>query len=225
MTHLATRLRVRVERRAQVRDARVEERHARRRGPPSRLKLKLDGTERTRTAILAMRVCQRAWNLARRAKPNLVPASNPLEKMGLSYTAKPTRPVSYDELCRFVAAADAAGEQSIGTAAMIAFFWLQRQADIVFRLTWNHYRPADAPDKVRIFHHKIGELVDVPLLDADGTVLWPDIMDRLDAAPRLGTLIVTRDRPDRWRKVHLPWKLDHFRHRVACATAPRVVAP
>ena len=127
-----------------------------------RLKLKLDGTERTRTAILAMRVCQRAWNLARRAKPNLVPASNPLEKMGLSYTAKPTRPVSYDELCRFVAAADAAGEQSIGTAAMIAFFWLQRQADIVFRLTWNHYRPADAPDKVRIFHHKIGELVDVP---------------------------------------------------------------
>ena len=43
---------------------------------------------------------------------------------------------------------------------MIAFFWLQRQEDILARLTWSHYRPADAPDKVRIFHHKTGELVD-----------------------------------------------------------------
>ena len=40
-------------------------------------------------------------------------------------------------------------------------------------------------------------------------------MERLDAAPRYGTLIVTRDRLDRRRKVHLPWKLDYFRHRVA----------
>jgi integrase len=40
-------------------------------------------------------------------------------------------------------------------------------------------------------------------------------MERLDTAPRYGTLIVTRDRPDRRRKIHLPWKLDYFRHRVA----------
>jgi hypothetical protein len=41
------------------------------------------------------------------------------------------------------------------------------------------------------------------------------MMARLDAAPRLGTLIVTRDQPDRRAKVHLPWKEDYFRHRVA----------
>ena len=110
-----------------------------------KLKLKSDGTERTRTAILAMRVCQRAWGLARRAKPHHVPLSNPFAKMSLSYTAKRTRPVAYNELMRFVEAADVAGEGSIGTAAMIAFFWLQRQEDIVLRLTWGHYRPADAP--------------------------------------------------------------------------------
>jgi hypothetical protein len=40
-------------------------------------------------------------------------------------------------------------------------------------------------------------------------------MGRLDVAPRNGTLIVTRDKLDRRRKVHLPWKEDHFRHRVA----------
>src|SRR5262249_52201616 len=49
----------------------------------------------------------------------------------------------------------------------------------------------------------------------DGTVLWPELMGRLDVAPRNGTLIVTRDKLDRRRKVHLPWKEDHFRHRVA----------
>lgn len=184
-----------------------------------KLKQKADGSPRTRTAILAMRVCQRAWGLAKRAKPEHVPLANPFEKMGLAYTAKPTRPVSYEELSRFVATADVVGEASVGTAAMIAFFWLQRQEDIVSRLSWGHYRPADAPDKVRIFHHKTGALVDIPLYDADGTVLWPDIMARLDAAPSVGALIITRDRPDRRRKVYLPWRIDHFRHRVAAIRA------
>jgi hypothetical protein len=131
-----------------------------------------------------MAVSKRAWNVAWRDKPDHVPLANPFAKMDLAYTGKPTRPVSYVELIRFVTAADAAGEGSIGTAAMIAYFWLQRQEDIVSRLTWGHYR-------------------------------WPEIMERLDKALKFGTLIVTRDRLDRRRKVHLPWKLDHFRHRVA----------
>ena len=67
---------------------------------------------------------------------------------------------------------------------MIAFFWLQRQEDIIKRLSWTHYRPADAP-QVRIFHHKTGELVELPLYDEDGSALWPEIMDRLDARPRM----------------------------------------
>ena len=62
---------------------------------------------------------------------------------------------------------------------------------------------------------KTGELIDIPLYDVDGTALWPELMERLDAAPRYDTLIVTRDRPDHRRKVRLPWKEDHFRHRVA----------
>jgi Phage integrase family len=114
-----------------------------------------------------------------------------------------------------VNAADAAGERSLGTAAMIAYYWLQREEDIIGRLNWSHYRPADAPDVARIFHHKTGELVDTPLFDEDGTLLWPELMERLDTAPRYGTLIVTRDRLDRRRKVHSPWKEDHFRHRFA----------
>ena len=84
---------------------------------------------------------------------------------------------------------------------MIAFFWLQRQTDILLRLTWAHYRgcpasdaPTGKPVFARIFHHKTGELIDLPLYDVDGTALWPELIERLDGAVRHGTLMITRDR-------------------------------
>ena len=106
-----------------------------------KLKEKLDGGERVRTAVLSVTVCKRAWNVARRDKPKIVPWENPFDKMELSYEPKPTRPVTHDELVRFVKAADEAGESSLGTAAMIAYYWLQREEDIIGRLSWSHYRP------------------------------------------------------------------------------------
>ncbi len=184
-----------------------------------RLKEKPCGGQRVRTAVLSVAVCKRAWNVGRRNKPRVVPWKNPFVKMEISYTPKETRPVTHDELIRFVKAADDAGEGSLGTAAMIAYYWLQREEDIIGRFSWSHYRPADAPDVVRIFHHKTGALIDVPLCDHDGTALWPELIDRLDLAPRHGTLIVTRERLDRRRKLHLPWKADYFRHRVAAIRA------
>jgi hypothetical protein len=171
--------------------------------------------ERTRTAIGAMVVCRRAWFIARRSKPTIVPLDNPFSKMGLKYKAKSTKPVSYESLMRFVKVCDEAGDYSVGTAAMIAFFWLQREIDILSRFSWAHYRPAEAPDMARIWHHKTGELVDLPLYDEDGTALWPELVERLDGMERRGTLVVMRDRPDRRRKIHLPWKEDYFRHVVA----------
>jgi hypothetical protein len=180
-----------------------------------RIKVNPKGGERIRTAVLAMKVCQRAWNVARRSEPKAVPSDNPFQKMDLAYKAKTTRLFQYDDLQKFVAAADAAGEQSIGTAAMIAFFWLQREIDIIGRLAWSHFRPADAPHVARIIHHKTGEVVDLPLYDDDGTALWPDIMHRLDVSDRHGTLIVTRDNADRFKGIRLPWRKRHFLRQVA----------
>ena len=171
--------------------------------------------ERQRTAILCMTVARRAWFIVHRDKPGVVPAANPFAKMGLSHKAKATRPVTAEMLDRFVAAADGAGEASIGTAAMIAYYWLQRQVDILSRLSWSHFRPADNPAVARVWHHQTGEVVDIPLYDQDGTELWPELTNRLDSSTRHGTLIVTRDQPDRRKKVHLPWGEDYFRHRVA----------
>ena len=172
--------------------------------------------ERRRTAVLAVVCCRTAWNWARRDKPEIIPASNPFAGVDLQYRAKPTRPVTHPELLRFVQAADDAGDYSIGTAAMIAFYWLQRETDIIERLSWvQHYRPAEDPTIARIYHHKTRELVAMPLYDEDGTVLWPELMERLDRSARHGTLIVMRDKPDRRLKIRLPWKEDYFRHRVA----------
>ncbi|MGH6663910.1 MAG: hypothetical protein ACREB2_03250, partial [Pseudolabrys sp.] len=47
--------------------------------------------------------------------------------------------------------------------------------------------------------------------DEDGTALWPELMERLDAATKHGTLLVTRDRLDRRRKARLPWQEHYFR--------------
>src|SRR5262245_30691872 len=97
---------------------------------------------RTRTALLAIVCCRTAWNWARRAKPEIIPALNPFAGVDLQYEARPTRPVTHTDLMRFVKAADDSGEPSIGDAAMIAFSWLQRQTDIIGRLSWvQHYRP------------------------------------------------------------------------------------
>jgi hypothetical protein len=148
-------------------------------------------------AVLAMTVCKRAWNVARRSEPKAIPGDNPFQKMGLEYKAKTTRLFDHDALVKFVAAADEAGEHSIGTAAVIAFFWLQREGDIIGRLGWTHYRPSSAPGTVKIFHHKTDEEVDLPLYDIDGSALWPELMARLDATERHGTLIVTRDNSQR----------------------------
>ncbi|HEX2431553.1 MAG TPA: tyrosine-type recombinase/integrase [Aestuariivirgaceae bacterium] len=173
-----------------------------------------DGTERRRTVNLAMAVARRAWNVARRASADRVPLENPFERMGLKYRPKQTQPVTREELMRLVAAADAAAAPSIGTACMISFYWLLRQSDCL-KLAWGSYRPADTPGVARLVHHKTGQPVEVPLFDDDGTTLFPELCDRLDASRRLGSVIVMRDQPDRFRKVHLPWKLDHFRHAFA----------
>ena len=179
-----------------------------------RLKVKADGTSRGRSAVLSMTCCRTAWTVARRSEPKAIPSDNPFVGIRLDHKAKATRPFTHEELKRFVAAADASGEASIGTAAMIAFYWLQRQVDVLKRLSWTHYRPGGLP-VAKIWHHKTGAEVDVPLHDLDGSALWPELMTRLDAAERRGTLIVTRDVADRSKKVHLPWREDYFRHKVA----------
>ena len=172
-------------------------------------KLKVDksGKPRLRSALLSVSVCKLAWSAAHRANPTIVSSANPFVGLEIEYDPKKNRAATLEELNAFVAAADADGSSSLGTAAMIAYWWLPREEDIFQRFAWTDYRPANNPDHVLVWHHKNRktEKIPVPLFDADGTSLWPEMVGRLDSAPRAGTLLVMRDSPDPKKKVHLPW--------------------
>ena len=172
-----------------------------------KLKIGKSGKLRHRSALLAMTVCKLAWAVASRVHPAVMPASNPFKGIDVEYEPKKNRSATLDELSTFVASADTDGSPSLGTAAMLAFYWLPREEDIFLRMAWSDYRPTDNPDHVLVWHQKNrkSEKIAIPLFDEDGTALWPEMVGRLETIKRTGTLIVMRDDPDPRKKVHLPW--------------------
>ena len=67
--------------------------------------------------------------------------------MGLSYKPQVTRAATVEELNRFVATADELGHHSIGTAALIAFWWLQQEEVVEARFLGNDHDIADIPPR------------------------------------------------------------------------------
>ena len=186
--------------------------------------------ERTTTVNHAMKSCRRAWNVAYRAHPEAVPALNPFSKMGLVDVSKPTPTATFEELQAFVRACDDRGRASIGTAALIAWEWLQREEDIFGTFSTDHYRPKARPDAVHVLHDKTGAEAWFPLFDeardTSGRIvatkqLYPVLQARLDAlkADRIGGLMLVRDWVDRGARRPLPWPsekgdLSFLRHEV-----------
>lgn len=192
--------------------------------------LDTNSAPRLRRAAEMVKACRRAWRVAHRQHPDIVPFANPFEKMEVKTDTKETTPATWEQIQAFVATCDAAGEWSIGTAALVAFCWLQRQEHIlgvpredgcVTGLLWVDYRPKDFRDFVLIQHPKTNDAVLAPLYAKDGRALFPELMRRLDNAPRRGALICLRDRPSSGG-VFRPWAtptannpLSDFIHRVA----------
>ena len=154
-----------------------------------------------------MTVCKIAWNVAHRNHPTIVPATNPFKGIDVEYHPKQNRAATLTELMQFVQAADEDGSRSLGTAAMITFYWLVREEDIFGRMAWSDYRPAEHPNAVLAWHHKNRktEKLAVPLFDVDGTSLFPEMVARLEGVKQTGTLMVMRDDPDPRKKIYLPW--------------------
>lgn len=166
------------------------------------------------TANAAMRSMRRLYNIAGRRKwGGIQPGQNPFAKMGMesvrSSTEVPTR--EQYELIRDKA--DEMGHPSIAIACMLGFELCQREGDVIGTMSWSHYKPG----QLHIRQSKTGEQLWVSLWDDEGE-LFPGLVERLDAAPRRGTLIVMRDTPDKraskeaGEPVYLPYKEDWFRH-------------
>ena len=118
--------------------------------------------ERRRFANAAMSACRRAWFVGQRAQEKHVPAINPFSRMGLK-TRSPGKPIretptaTWEELVAFRAAAKKLGFDSVATAALVAWEWLQREEHVFGAFEIAHYRPKERPNSVKIVHPKNGE--------------------------------------------------------------------
>ena len=179
--------------------------------------------ERRRFAIAAMIACRRAWFIGNRAQEKLVPERNPFAKMGLK-TRKPgqapheTPTATWHELQLFRSKAVDLGYQSIATASLLAWEWLQREEHVFGLFEASHYRPQGRSDSVRIVHPKTGEEAWWPLFDAEGRALFPELMAELDEikSRTVAGRMFRRDHTHRRTRVPLPWitprgDLDHLR--------------
>jgi hypothetical protein len=151
--------------------------------------------ERRATALMAMKICRRAWFVAARNHPDRVPHVNPFAKMGLESSQRETAAATFDELQQFRAQAIAMGYPSLATAALVGWEWSQRVKDIFATFEVAHYRPKEHPNSVRVVHSKTREEAWIPLLDNTGVPLFPELMAELDAIKRerIGGLMIVRD--------------------------------
>lgn len=176
--------------------------------------------ERRTTVNHAMKSCRRAWNVAARRNPGRMPVVNPFAKMGLEAADAETPTATFKELHLFREKAAELGLHSLGTAALIAWEWLQREVDIFATFDASHYRPKERPDAVRVLHEKTREENWVPLFDDAGAPLYPELMAELDAIKRdrIGGLMLRRDWGDQppwptWPKPGQP-DLTHMSRKV-----------
>jgi hypothetical protein len=178
--------------------------------------------ERRRFANVAMIACRRAWFVGQRAQETKVPAINPFSRMGLrtcspGQISRETPTATWDELVAFREAAKKLGYNSVATAALLSWEWLQREEHIFGAFDVSHFRPTRRPNSVRVVHPKIvhpnnGKEVEVwwPLFDQAGGPLFPELMIELDSIKETvaSGLAFRRDHKHRRSPDLLPWITD-----------------
>jgi hypothetical protein len=176
--------------------------------------------ERRTTVNHAMKSCRRAWNVVARRHPGKLPLVNPFARMGLRSSNRATPTATYEELLAFRAKAVELGLQSLATAALIGWEWLQRETDIFATFDVSHYRPKERPNMVRIIDDKTSQEGWIPLFDDAGVAVYPELMAELDAIKRdrFGGLMLRRDWGERgpwptWPKPDQP-DFTHMSRRV-----------
>jgi hypothetical protein len=163
--------------------------------------LRKEGTV-TRQANYVIDVARKAWRIVARQYPGhfMVPvetaqgrtlvALNPFQGLERVHSKGTTIPATREQAWALAQALSDIGHHALGAAALIAYEWHQRPENIIAgHLTWTDYRPSDRPKEVRIFHHKTGEHLWLPL-EYDGERLYPELEDWLSRLPRLGVPIV-----------------------------------
>ena len=154
---------------------------------------------RKRTANLSRDIARRAWKVVAGDYPEFFRTDhmNPWTEVDPAQGKMQRAAIERHHVYAFAEAAIAAGHGGLAGAAIAAFEWLQRPENVLAgHLTWSRYRGRDAPDCVKIIHHKTKEETDHPLedMDDDGavTLFYPEAERLLAHVPKTGLAIAAR---------------------------------
>jgi hypothetical protein len=159
--------------------------------------------ERLRQGEKLVVLCRRAWRVVHRLYPEQFnrDVPNPWQGVTKKRRIQRTKPAATrEEVYRFAWASIEAGYPEPAAAAVIAFEWLQRPENVLAGcITWPDYRGKQAPNAIRIEHHKTGAVVWHPLeetTDAGTAKFYADAEAVLARLPRRGVPLILKLRRD-----------------------------
>jgi hypothetical protein len=158
---------------------------------------------RPRQGEKAVALCRSAWRVVHRLHPSCFDRNVPnpwdgVTKQRRTMAAKPA--ATREQVYRFAAGAIAAGRPEAAAAAVICFEFLQRPENVLAGyLAWPDYRGPDAPNAIKINHHKTGAVVWHPLeetSDQGRVQFYGEAEAVLADLPRRGIAMILKQRRD-----------------------------
>jgi hypothetical protein len=125
---------------------------------------------RPRQGEKVVALCRAAWRVVRRLHPDAFDRAvpNPWDGVTKEQRTMKTKPAATrEQVYRFAWGAIEAGHPEPAAAAVVCFEFLQRPENVLAGyLAWPGYRGKDAPNAIKITHHKTGAVVWHPLEEA-----------------------------------------------------------
>ena len=158
---------------------------------------------RPRQGEKVVALCRAAWRVVHRLHPECFnrDVPNPWDGLTKQRRTMKTKPAATrGDVYRFAWAAIEAGHPEPAAAAVICFEFLQRPENVLAGyLAWPDYRGKDAPNAIKITHHKTGAIIWHPLEETteNGTIkFYSDAEAVLARLPRRGIAMVLKARRD-----------------------------
>jgi hypothetical protein len=154
---------------------------------------------RPRQGEKVVALCRAAWRVVHRLHPACFDRDvpNPWDGVTKQRRTMKTKPAATrEDVYRFAWASIKAGQPEPAAAAVICFEFLQRPENVLAGyLTWPDYRCQQAPNAIKITHHKTGAIVWHPLeenTEAGAVKFYGDAEAVLALLPRRGIAMILK---------------------------------
>jgi hypothetical protein len=157
--------------------------------------------ERLRTAEKMVALCRKAWRVVHRLYPKEFPNDVPNPWLGVTMKSRAKLikgAVTREQVYAFAHGCVERGQPEVAAVAVICFEWLQRPENVIAgHLKWSDYRSPNAPNIIRVAHHKTGTVAPHPLEEtlSDGSVVmfYEEAEEILSHLVRRGTPMILRE--------------------------------